>query len=76
MWYRGGLRLLFGIEIFLGGIEILRSVVQDRDRPLPAMKPGVFLGLDILYIGGRKRSRHRKEDRKISIPKTRHLDAN
>ena len=37
LWYRGGLRLLFGIEIFLGGIEILRSVVQHIDHLLPGI---------------------------------------
>ena len=64
-WYR---------DLFLG-IEILHSVVQHRDRPLSGMTPCVFLGLDILYIGGQKdldtekkskKSRHQKKD--ISIP--------
>ena len=34
------------------------------DQPVSAL-----LGLDILYIGGQRRSRCRKEDQKISIPK-------
>ena len=32
LWYRGGLSLLFGIEISCFGIEILHSVVRHLDR--------------------------------------------
>ena len=46
-----------------------------QNRLLPGINPCVlFWGLDILYIGGQKGSRHRKNDRKISIPPKRHLD--
>ena len=64
-WYRD----------FVLGIEILRSVVQRRDRLLPGMNPCVLLGFDILCIGGQKdlntekkieTSRYPKRD--ISIP--------
>ena len=37
LWYRGGLSLLFDIEIFFFGIEIPHSVVQHLDRFFPGI---------------------------------------
>ena len=51
-WYRD---LVFGIEI-------LHSVVQYLDRLLLGINLCVLFCLDILQIGGQKRSRYRKED--------------
>ena len=70
LWYRGGPSLLFGIEIsfFCCSASISSS---SWDQPVRAL-----LGLDILQSGGQRRSRYRKEARKISIPKERHFDTN
>ena len=43
LWYRGGLSLLFGVEIFFG-MEILHSVVQHLDRFLPGINLCVLFG--------------------------------
>ena len=79
--------LFCGIEVALVSFLVSRSLFWYRDtafccsasrsssswdQPVRA-----FLGLDILYIGGQRRSRYQKSDQKTSRPnKKGHLDTN
>ena len=58
--------VLISRDLFFG-IEILHSVVRHWDRLLPGINPCVFLGLDILYIGGQKDLDTERRS-KISMP--------
>ena len=80
LWYRGGLSLFFfWYRDLLFGIEILHSVVQHLDRPLPGISPSVLLWALTSCKMEVKKFRYRKEDRKktrylkkdISIPTSR-----
>ena len=65
-WYR---------DLFFG-IEILHSVVQHLDRLLPGINLCVLFWASTCCKLEVQKSRYQKEDRKISIPKKRHLDTN
>ena len=61
----------------LFGIEILHSVVRHLDRLLPGINLCVLIWAPRHPVRwSQRRCRYRKEDRKISIPKKRHLDTN
>ena len=64
LWYRGGLSLLFGIEI-------LHCVVRHQDPLLSGINPG----LDILQIGGQKEISIPTRSKNLDTQK-RHLDTN
>ena len=67
LWYRGGLSLLFGIEMSFFGIEILHSVVQHLDRLLPKMNPCVpfWAKVTLIFMGKENPSRDVIEGREI-----------
>ena len=75
MWYRGGLGLLFGIEISFLVSRSLHSVVQYPDRRLPGINPRMVFWastsckLEVKNLDAAKKiekSRYPKKD--ISIP--------
>ena len=66
LWYRGGQSLLFGIEIFFWYRDSAFCRPATRSSSSWDQPISCFWGLDILYIGGHKRSQHRKQKIKKS----------